>query len=232
MVSPSFAAAHPERWDPDGEEENFELSDEQDLFRRSLRDFVERDIKPVAHEWEQSGRYPSEIIDTMKTMGLFGLLVPEEYGGMGADIVSFAIAFEEISRGWMGISGTIGSHSLACWMIVHHGTDEQRRRFLPDLATGRRRSGIGLTEPGAGSGDRPPGHHHPSRARRRSLRRQRHEDVDHERSPRRPSTGAEDRAWRRIPSSGHEHPPRRTGHPRFLGLPGPRQARLQGHRDL
>jgi len=84
-------------------------------------------------------------------MGLFGLSVPEEYGGLGADMVSFALVFEEIARGWMGVAGTIGSHSLACWMIARHGTEEQKRRHLPDLATGARRTGIALTEPGAGT---------------------------------------------------------------------------------
>ncbi len=86
----------------------------------------------------------------MKVMGLFGLTIPEQYGGMDADMVSLAIVFEEISRAWMGIAGIIGSHSLASWMIARHGTDEQKRRFLPDLATGVRRTGIGLTEPNAG----------------------------------------------------------------------------------
>jgi alkylation response protein AidB-like acyl-CoA dehydrogenase len=110
---------------------DFELTDEQQAFREILRAFVEKEILPVAVEWEHSGRYPSEIIDKMKQMGLFGLSVPEEYGGMGADMVSFALVFEEIARGWMGVAGTIGSHSIACWMIARHGTAEQRRRHLP-----------------------------------------------------------------------------------------------------
>ena len=77
--------------------------------------------------------------------------MPEEYGGHGADMVSFALVFEEISRGWMGIAGILGSHSLACAMIARHGTEEQKRRYLPDLATGARRTGIALTEPDAGT---------------------------------------------------------------------------------
>lgn len=130
---------------------DFTLTEEQELYRESLRDFVDNEIRPVAREWEQSGRDPAEIIDQMKQMGLFGLTVPEEFGGLDVDAVSFALTFEEISRGWMGIAGTIGSHSLACWMIAHHGTDEQRQQWLPRLATGEVRTGIGLTEPGAGS---------------------------------------------------------------------------------
>src|SRR5699024_5904117 len=105
----------------------------------------------VAREWELSDRYPTEIIDGMKQMGLFGLTVPEEYGGLAVAAVSFALTFEEISKGWMGIAGTIGSHSLSCWMIANHGTDQQKATWLPRLATGELRTGIGLTEPGAGS---------------------------------------------------------------------------------
>ncbi len=130
---------------------DFALTGEQELFRQSLRSFVTREILPVASEWERSGRYPTEIVETMKRMGLFGLTIPPEHGGLGADMVSFALVFEEISRGWMGVAGVLGSHSLACWMIHRHGTPEQKARLLPDLASGVRRTGIGLTEPGAGT---------------------------------------------------------------------------------
>jgi alkylation response protein AidB-like acyl-CoA dehydrogenase len=130
---------------------DFELTDEQRMFRDTLRAFVDKEIVPVASEWERSGRYPTEIVDTMKELGLFGITVPEEYGGLGIDMVSFALVFEEIAKGWMGIAGILGSHSLSCWMIAKHGTQEQRDRYLPDLATGARRTAIGLTEPGAGT---------------------------------------------------------------------------------
>jgi alkylation response protein AidB-like acyl-CoA dehydrogenase len=130
---------------------DFTLNAEQRLFRDTLRDFVEREIRPVARDWERSGRYPTEIVAGMRELGLFGLVIPEEYGGLGADTVSFALTFEEISRGWMGVAGVLGSHSVACWMLARHGTEEQRARFLPDLATGARRTGIALTEPGAGT---------------------------------------------------------------------------------
>jgi len=123
---------------------DFQLNDEQRLFRQTLRDFVDREIVPVARDWERSGRYPTEIVEGMRKLGLFGLLVPEEYGGLAADTVSFALTFEEISRGWMGIAGILGSHSVSCWMIAHHGTPEQRARYLPELATGERRTGIAM----------------------------------------------------------------------------------------
>jgi alkylation response protein AidB-like acyl-CoA dehydrogenase len=130
---------------------DFELSPEQRLLRDTLRAFVDDKIRPVAQEYEASGRYPEEIVAGMAEMGLFGLTVPEEYGGMAADMVSLAIVFEEISRGWMGVAGIIGSHSLSCWMIARYGTEEQKSTYLPELSTGARRTGIALTEPGAGS---------------------------------------------------------------------------------
>ncbi|GAA0715581.1 acyl-CoA dehydrogenase family protein [Dactylosporangium roseum] len=130
---------------------DFQLDDVQREFRSLLRDFVNREIIPVAREWEQTGRYPTEIVKGMADIGLFGITVPEEFGGLDLDPVSFAIVFEEISRGWMGIAGILGSHSLACRLIATHGTAEQKERYLPELATGRRRTGIGLTEPDAGT---------------------------------------------------------------------------------
>lgn len=129
----------------------FDLDEDQREFKSLLRTFVDKEIVPVARDWEQSGRYPTEIVDGMKEMGLFGITVPEEYGGLDLDPVSFALVFEEIARGWMGIAGILGSHSLACRLIAMHGTDEQKQRYLPGLATGERRTGIGLTEPDAGT---------------------------------------------------------------------------------
>lgn len=130
---------------------DFQLDQDQREFRDVLRDFVDKEIVPVAREWEHAGRYPTEIVQHMKEMGLFGITVPEEYGGTDLDPVSFALVFEQISRGWMGIAGILGSHSLACRMIAMHGTDEQKTRYLPDLGSGARRTGIGLTEPDAGT---------------------------------------------------------------------------------
>lgn len=130
---------------------DFQLDEDQREFKALLRSFVDKEIVPVAREWEQAGRYPTEIVDGMKEMGLFGITVPEEYGGLDLDPVSFALVFEEIARGWMGVAGILGSHSLACRLIAMHGTDEQKQRYLPGLASGELRSGIGLTEPDAGT---------------------------------------------------------------------------------
>lgn len=130
---------------------DFTLNDEQLEFRKVLKRFVDREIIPVAREWEQTGRYPTEIVAGMADMGLFGITVPEEYGGLDLDPVSFALVFEEIARGWMGVAGILGSHSLSCRLIAMHGTEDQKAKFLPDLATGTRRTGIALTEPDAGT---------------------------------------------------------------------------------
>jgi alkylation response protein AidB-like acyl-CoA dehydrogenase len=130
---------------------DFAFTEEQQQFRALLRDFVDKEIIPVARDWEHEGRYPTEIIEGLARMGLFGMTVPEEYGGLALDPVSFAIVFEELSRGWMGIAGVLGSHSLSCRMIAMHGTPEQKQKYLPELATGERRTGVGLTEPDAGT---------------------------------------------------------------------------------
>lgn len=129
----------------------FEFTEDQKEFRALLRDFVDREVIPVAREMEQAGRYPTKIVKGLADMGLFGITVPEEYGGLDLDPVSFALVFEELSRGWMGIAGVLGSHSLSCRLISLHGTDEQKKKYLPELATGERRTGVGLTEPDAGT---------------------------------------------------------------------------------
>ncbi|GAA3360153.1 acyl-CoA dehydrogenase family protein [Saccharopolyspora gregorii] len=130
---------------------DFELNEDQAQFQQVLRDFVDSEIVPVAQEWEHAGRYPTEIVAKMAELGLFGLLIPEEYGGVDADFVTFTLVFEEIARGWMGVAGILGSHSVSTWMINRHGTEEQKRTYLPELATGARRTGIALTEPDAGT---------------------------------------------------------------------------------
>lgn len=130
---------------------DFTFSEEQLQFQKTMRDFVEKEVKPVASEMERSGEYPTKLVDMLKDLGLFGMTIPEEYGGLDLDPVSFAIVFEELARGWVGLAGTLGSHSLSCWMIAKFGTQAQKDTYLPDLATGQRRTGIGLTEPDAGT---------------------------------------------------------------------------------
>src|ERR1700738_1613513 len=111
-----------------------ELSEQQAAFRDLMRDFARKSIAPVAREWELAGRYPEEIVDEMKAMGLVGMAVAEEYGGISIDAVSYSIVFEEISKAWMGVAGILGSHSLATMLLWKSGTVEQRIRWLPDLS--------------------------------------------------------------------------------------------------
>jgi len=128
-----------------------QLTQDQKDYQEAIRTFVDKEIIPVARDMEHSGEYPTAIVEHMKEMGLFGMTIPEEFGGLGVDMTTFSIVFEELSRGWMGVAGILGSHSMACFIISKHGTPEQKTKYLPELATGVRRSGLGLTEPGAGT---------------------------------------------------------------------------------
>ena len=116
-----------------------------------VREFARRELDPIVSEYEREDIIPLDVIEKMKDMGLFGITVPEEYGGMGLDYTTFAMIFEELSKTWMSISGVIGTHHIMEYVIVNFGTDEQKRRFLPAMATGEKRGGLALTEPNAGS---------------------------------------------------------------------------------
>jgi alkylation response protein AidB-like acyl-CoA dehydrogenase len=128
-----------------------ELAHDQQLVVATVREFVEREVMPVASEMEHRGEYPHRLVETMKQLGLFGLNVPEEYGGNPVDYTTFALVFEELSRGWMALAGIIGSHLVLCDVLVRYGTDEQKREFLPRLAKGDPRGGICLSESNAGT---------------------------------------------------------------------------------
>ena len=112
-----------------------------------VRDFVRREVEPVAEKLDREDIVPLDLIDKMKDLGLFGITIPEEYGGLGLDYTTFASVFEELSKGFMSISGAIGTHHILAYMLTHYGTEEQKRRFLPDLASGKKRGGLALTEP-------------------------------------------------------------------------------------
>ena len=129
----------------------FDLTEDQRLVARTVKEFVDRDVIPVASAMEHRDEYPDALVETMKTMGLFGLNIPESYGGSDVDYTTFAIVFEELSRGWMGLAGILGAHLVLCDVLVRFGTDDQKQRFLPRLAKGEPRGGICLSEPGAGT---------------------------------------------------------------------------------
>ena len=131
---------------------DFELSEEQKLFQKSMRDFVEKEIRPLARETDAQGRFPWETIRKMAAMGMLGLPVPEEYGGAGADYLSYAIAVEEVSRACGSTGITMAAHtSLGSMPFVYFGTEEQKQKYLVPLARGEKLGAFGLTEPGAGS---------------------------------------------------------------------------------
>ena len=124
---------------------------ERNLILKTVREFVDKEVVPVASEMEHRNEYPHALVDQMAEMGLFGLNVPEEFGGANVDSTTFAMVFEELSRGWLGLAGVVGSHSVLCDVLVRFGTDSQKRRFLPGLSAGKPRGGICLSESQAGT---------------------------------------------------------------------------------
>src|SRR5207245_11736881 len=127
------------------------LTDEQEAVVAAVREFVEREVIPVADELEHRDEFPTKIVEGMKELGLFGLTVPEEYGGAGLDLVTYALAGGELSRGWMSLSGILNTHFMAVYLLKRHGSDEQKKRWLPRMATGELRAALSMSEPGAGS---------------------------------------------------------------------------------
>ena len=117
----------------------------------SVREFVERDVMAAAPALEHADRYPHDLVDRMKRLGLFGALVPTDYGGLGLDVTTYARIIEELCRGFMSLAGVINSHTMAALIVLNHGTEEQRLRLLPRFASGQARGGLCLTEPHAGS---------------------------------------------------------------------------------
>ncbi|HET6728054.1 MAG TPA: acyl-CoA dehydrogenase family protein, partial [Jiangellaceae bacterium] len=127
------------------------LSDVQTEIVATVRSFVDKEILPVATELEHADEYPTKIVEGLKELGLFGITIPEEYGGLGESLLTYALAVEELARGWMSVSGIVNTHFIVAWMLVHHGTDEQRQRLLPRMATGETRGAFSMSEPGCGS---------------------------------------------------------------------------------
>ena len=117
----------------------------------TVRQFVDKEIIPVAQELEHADAYPQAIVDQMREMGLFGLMIPEEFGGLGESLLTYALVVEEIARGWMSVSGVINTHFIVAYMIIQHGTPEQKESLLPRMATGEVRGAFSMSEPGLGS---------------------------------------------------------------------------------
>ncbi|KHJ73677.1 MULTISPECIES: acyl-CoA dehydrogenase family protein [Rhodococcus] len=127
------------------------LTEFQSEILDTVRTFVDREIIPNAQELEHSDTYPQAIVDQMREMGLFGLMIPEEYGGLGESLLTYALCVEELARGWMSVSGVINTHFIVAYMIRQHGTEEQKQYYLPRMATGEVRGAFSMSEPELGS---------------------------------------------------------------------------------
>ncbi|MGB0972838.1 MAG: acyl-CoA dehydrogenase family protein, partial [Mycobacterium sp.] len=127
------------------------LSDEENLLVETVRAFVDRDVKPTVREVEHAGEYPETWIEQMKRIGIYGLAVPEAYGGNPVSTRCYVEVTSQLSRGWMSLAGAMGGHTVVARLLTLFGTEEQKQRYLPDLATGAVRATMALTEPGGGS---------------------------------------------------------------------------------
>jgi alkylation response protein AidB-like acyl-CoA dehydrogenase len=131
--------------------DGLDLGDEQLDILNAVRDFVDSEIIPVAHDLEARDEYPEEIVQGLREMGLFGMRIPEEYGGLGLDLTTYALAIAELSRGWMSVAGIVNGVYIVSGMLAGHGTDDQKQRYLPQIAAGDIRCCFMMTEPEAGS---------------------------------------------------------------------------------
>ncbi len=127
------------------------LTEEQRAIIDTVRKFVQKEVMPVASKLEHADEYPHALVERLKEMGLFGATIPEAYGGMGLDMVTYALIVEEICRGWMSLSGVLNTHLIMAYVIRTFGTETQKTKWLPKIATGERRGGLALSEPDAGS---------------------------------------------------------------------------------
>ncbi len=120
----------------------------------NVRRFVTREVLPHASELERADEFPAEIVDGMRQLGLFGVTIPESYGGLGLDLLTYIGIIEELAAGWMSLTGIVNTHTMAATLLIHHGTEVQKQRWLPSMATGERRGALSLSEPDAGSDTR------------------------------------------------------------------------------
>jgi alkylation response protein AidB-like acyl-CoA dehydrogenase len=126
-------------------------TDEQKAITEMVRQFADNEIIPVAEEYDHEDKFPEPIVEQMKELGLFGVTIPEEYGGMGLDLTTYAMIVEELSRGWISISGVVNTHFIGSYLLMKFGTEEQKDHFLPRMATGEIRAAFSLSEPEVGS---------------------------------------------------------------------------------
>src|ERR671915_1345687 len=129
----------------------YEKTDEQKAILEMVRQFVDEQIIPKAEHYDHEDKFPEAIVEQMKELGLFGVTIPEEHGGMGLDLTTYTMIVEELSRGWISISGVVNTHFIGSYLLMKFGTDEQKERLLPKMATGEIRAAFSLSEPELGS---------------------------------------------------------------------------------
>ncbi len=169
-----------------------------------VRQFADEQILPNAEHYDHEDAFPEPIVEQMKELGLFGVTIPEEYGGMGLDLTTYAMIVEELSRGWISISGVINTHFIGSYLLMKFGTEEQKQKYLPRMATGEIRAAFSLSEPELGS-DVQAIKTAGKKGEDGKLRDQRPEDVGHERAALRPRLRArQDRPRRRAAPQGHD----------------------------
>jgi alkylation response protein AidB-like acyl-CoA dehydrogenase len=128
-----------------------EKTDEQRAITEMVRQFVDNEVIPIAEEYDHEDKFPEQVVEQMKELGLFGVTIPEEYGGMGLDLTTYAMIVEELSRGWISVSGIVNTHFIGSYLLMKFATDEQKEHFLPKMATGEIRAAFSLSEPEVGS---------------------------------------------------------------------------------
>src|SRR5512145_2595626 len=131
--------------------ELLDRTDEQRAITEMVRQFVDEQIIPKAEHYDHEDKFPEAIVEHMKELGLFGVTIPEEHGGMGLDLTTYAMIVEELSRGWISISGIVNTHFIGSYLLMKFGSDEQKDKYLPRMATGEIRAAFSLSEPGLGS---------------------------------------------------------------------------------
>src|SRR5213596_2329300 len=129
----------------------YEKTDEQRAITEMVRKFVDEQIIPKAEHYDAADEYPEPIVEQLKELGLFGITIPEEYGGLGLDLTTYVMVVEELSRGWISISGIVNTHFIGSYLLMKFGSDEQKDKYLPRMATGELRAAFSLSEPELGS---------------------------------------------------------------------------------
>jgi alkylation response protein AidB-like acyl-CoA dehydrogenase len=210
------------------------LTDEQQELLGLVREFVDEQILPVATALEHADEYPTKIVEQMQEMGIFGLMIPEEYGGLGESLLTYALTVEELARGWMSVSGIINTHFIVAYLLLQHGTEEQKQTYLPRMATGEVRGAFSMSEPGCGSDVAPSDQGRSEQGDSWSITGQKMWLTNGGSATSSPSSSRPTRARLGLPE--HDHVPRSTRSPGFgevaPGLTVPGKIEKMGYKGV